>query len=80
MVIFKEQHVRQVREVFALLLSAHRSGGQGDEGLEAHFTAIEATNEESRPPDSSTPKGTSDMSRLTTEATSESWMASKLAC
>ena len=71
--------MRPLHKPLALLSSAHRLGQQGIEGCEAHFTAMEATNEESRPPDSSTPKGTSDMSRLTTEATSESWMASKLA-
>ena len=73
------QDMRPSSKPLALLLSAHRLVWQEKEGLEAHFTAIEATNEESRPPDSSTPRGTSDMRRLTTEATSESWMASKLA-
>ena len=72
------QNIRPLRKLLELLLSAHNLAGK-NKGLEAHFIAMEATNEESRPPDSSTPKGTSDMSRLTTEATSESWMASKLA-
>ena len=74
-----QQHEAPLHKPSALLLSAHRLGWQGVQGCKAHFTAMEATNEESRPPDSSTPKGTSDMSRLTTEATSESWIASRLA-
>ena len=40
---------------------------------------MDATSEESRPPDSSTPSGASDISRFTTAATSESWIASRLA-
>ncbi len=45
----------------------------------ARLTAMDATSEESSPPDSSTPSGASDISRFTTAATSESWMAPRSA-
>ena len=44
-----------------------------------YLTAMDATSDESRPPESSTPSGASDISRFTTAATSESWIASRLA-